>query len=147
EIANFPRNPELWNSVSITNNIIVNNVAGWDGGGISLQDALNANIINNTVMSNDTTASSGTLYNALGAILASIPPPGCKPSTGSGCNNPVVTSPPQPAGLVSMPNTPNLIASLPNTVTCPLGHSSGNYNSITPVTNGDCRKISYPLLY
>jgi hypothetical protein len=46
-----------------------------------------------------------------------------------------------------MPNTPNLIASLPNTVTCPLGHSSGNYNSLTPVTNGDCRKISYPLLY
>jgi hypothetical protein len=29
-----------WNSVTVTNNIITNNVAGWDGAGISLQDAL-----------------------------------------------------------------------------------------------------------
>ena len=44
----------------VTNNIIANNVAGWDGAGISLQDALNVNIINNTIVSNYTTASAGS---------------------------------------------------------------------------------------
>ena len=41
-----------------------------------LQDALNVNFINNTVISNDTTASSGVLFNTLGAPQASVPPPG-----------------------------------------------------------------------
>ncbi len=61
----FLRSPG-WNSVSITNNIIANNVAGWDGAGVSLQDALVVNLINNTIMSNDTTASSGVLFNTIG---------------------------------------------------------------------------------
>ena len=47
---------------SVTNNIIVDNVAGWDGAGVSLLDALNVNIINNTIVSNVTTASAGTLF-------------------------------------------------------------------------------------
>jgi len=55
----------------VTNNIIANNVAGWDGAGISLVDALAVNIVNNTIASNDTTASSGVLFNTLGAPLAS----------------------------------------------------------------------------
>ena len=38
--------------MTVTNNIIANNVAGWDGAGISLQDALQTNIINNTIASN-----------------------------------------------------------------------------------------------
>ena len=62
---------QLWNSVSITNNIITNNVAGWDGAGISLLDALDVNIVNNTIASNDTTASAGVLFNTIGAPLAS----------------------------------------------------------------------------
>ena len=37
-----------WNAVQVTNNIIANNVAGWDGGGVSLLDALAVNIVNNT---------------------------------------------------------------------------------------------------
>jgi hypothetical protein len=45
--------------------MIVNNVAGWDGAGISLEDALAVRIINNTIASNDTTASSGVLVNTL----------------------------------------------------------------------------------
>ena len=52
--------------VNVTNNIIANNVAGWDGAGVSLQDALVVNFVNNTVVSNDTTASSGVLFNTLG---------------------------------------------------------------------------------
>ena len=50
---------------SVTNNIIANNVAGWDGGGISLLDALATNLINNSVVSNNSTASSGVLFTSL----------------------------------------------------------------------------------
>ena len=60
----------MWNHVTVTNNIIANNVAGWDGAGISLLDALNIDIINNTIVSNDTTASAGVLFNTLGAPVA-----------------------------------------------------------------------------
>ena len=147
EVSQFPTQPNQWYGVTITNNIISDNVAGWDGGGVSLQDALKVEFINNTVVANDTTASSGVLFNTLGAPLASTPPPGCDPnnltsSTQNGC--PAVTlSVPQPAGLVTLPNTSNLIAALPNTIRCPIGHSSG-VGATQQVTNGDCRKISYP---
>jgi uncharacterized repeat protein (TIGR01451 family) len=42
-----------------------------------------------------------------------------------------------------------LIDSFPNTITCPAGHSSGGTNPQIPVTrtNGDCRKVSFPVLY
>ena len=66
-----PLTPTQWYGVTVTNNIIANNVAGWDGAGVSLQDALEVNIINNTIVSNDTTASAGVLFNTLGAPLAS----------------------------------------------------------------------------
>jgi hypothetical protein len=114
-----------WNAVTVTNNVIANNVAGWDGAGISLQDALNVNIINNTIMSNDTTASSGVLFNTLGAPLAS--------STGSNCINGGNTSCPQPAGLVAIQNSVQLTSSLPGTLTCPTGHPN-------------CATVSFPLL-
>jgi hypothetical protein len=133
EISRFPLNPENWYSVTVMNNIIANNVAGWDGGGVSLQDALVVNFINNTVVANDTTASSGMLFNTIGAINASVPPPGCDPSSGVGCTNPVVTSAPQAAGLVTMRNTSNLTSSFPAVITCPADHPN-------------CRQISYPLL-
>jgi hypothetical protein len=83
DVVSFPTSPSQWNSVKVTNNIIVNNVAGWDGAGISMVDALNTDIINNTVMSNDTTASSGVLFNTLGAPIASSEGP-CpiNPATG-----------------------------------------------------------------
>ena len=77
EVATFPKKPKLWNSVSITNNIITNNVAGWDGGGISLQDSLNVSIINNTIASNDTLASSGVLTQSIGTPMASAPAGNC----------------------------------------------------------------------
>jgi len=117
-----------WNDVTVTNNIIANNVAGWDGAGISLQDALKVNIINNSIVSNDTTASSGVLFSTLGAPQASTPPP-----TGGTTTN-ATNSAPQPAGLVTMANTGNLTSGLTGlTVVCPLGHPN-------------CKSVSYPLL-
>ena len=136
--------PWLWNSVSVTNNIIANNVAGWDGGGISLQDALNVDVINNTIASNDTTASSGVLFNTLKAPNASTPPPGCDPVANPTCaGNQVVTSTIQAAGLVTMQNTANLTSHLPAHILCPAGHASGGPLNLL---DGSCRSVSYPLL-
>jgi len=125
-----------WNSVSVTNNIIVNNVAGWDGGGVSLLDSLAVNFVNNTVMHNDSTASSGVLFNTIGAPLASTQGSNCiqQGSTTASC--------PQVAGLVSMQNSAVLaqnLAALPaNTpVVCPVGHGA----------SGLCANYSIPLLY
>jgi len=142
EVVLFPTTPAQWYSVKVTNNIITNNVAGWDGAGVSLVDALNVDFINNTVMSNDTTASSGVLFNTLGAPVASSQGP-CvtNPGTGLPPNPCVTTSTPQPAGLVSIQNSAVLIANLPNPITCPAGHFAG-----TTATNGTCRTVSYPLL-
>jgi hypothetical protein len=139
EVVYFPTDPSKWYSVELTNNIIANNVAGWDGAGVSLQDALAVNLINNTIVSNDTTASSGVLFNTLGAPIASAPV-ATNQTTSS------TSSAPQPAGLVSIQNSAVLTATLPATIVCPIGHSSG-FGALFPIPNGDCRKVSYPALY
>jgi hypothetical protein len=137
DVVSFPTTPANWNNVTVTNNIITNNVAGWDGAGISLLDALNVNIINNTIMSNDSTASSGVLFNTVGAPLASAPDPHANCIQGG-----TTSSCPQPAGLVSIQNSAVLQANLPATITCPLGHFQG-----TTASNGSCRQVSYPELW
>ncbi|MEN6587579.1 MAG: Ig-like domain-containing protein [Sulfuricella sp.] len=166
DVVAFPNGPDQrlggpqalrspgWNNVTVTNNIIANNVAGWDGGGVSMQDALKVAFVNNTVISNDTTASAGVLFNTLGAPNAAVPPPGCTPTTdpnlpqNPNCINPVTTSTNQVSGLVTMQNTPNLIAALPaNTagtqMTCPAGYG---YGTGTALNDGSCRDVSLPLL-
>jgi hypothetical protein len=117
--------------VSVTNNIITNNVAGWDGGGISLLDSFAVNIVNNTIAFNASTASAGPLFNTLGAPLDSTPP-----SSGQTCTaNCGTTTHPQAAGVVAIQNSAILRANLPPTVTvtCPTGHPN-------------CRSVSYPQL-
>ncbi len=143
-----------WNNVNITNNIIANNVAGWDGGGVSIQDALKVRFVNNTVVANDTTASAGVLFNTLGAPNTATPPPGCTPQPDPtqpqdpSCFNPVTTSTNQVAGLVTMRHTPNLIAALPpngpgTQVACPAGYGYGTGGALN---DGSCRNVSLPLL-
>jgi hypothetical protein len=156
DVLTFPQAPVVtngsgqvtrdnWYHVKVTNNIIANNVAGWDGAGISLQDALYVDIVNNTIMSNDTTASSGVLFNTLGAPLASSqgPCPGGRLPDGScpSANGPT-SSTPQPAGLVSIQNSSNMTSNLPAAVVCPPNHFSG-----TSATNATCRTVSFPVLY
>jgi hypothetical protein len=127
DVVNFPTTNAQWNNVLVTNNIISNNIAGWDGAGVSLQDALNVNLINNTIASNDTTASAGVLFNTLGAPLASSQGPTCTANCGT-------TSAPQPAGLVTMQHSGVLASVIPTTgLTCPTGHPN-------------CANISSPLL-
>jgi hypothetical protein len=99
-----------------------------------LQDALVVNFINNTVVSNDTTASSGVLFNTLGAPIASSNGPCPGNSNPSNTNPCVTTSTPQPAGLVAIQNSATLRTDLgPLTVTCPSAHPN-------------CKAVSYPVL-
>jgi hypothetical protein len=59
-----PSNPASWYEAIVENNVIVNNVAGNAGGGVSLQDVARARIVNNTIANNDST---GTSIAAFGA--------------------------------------------------------------------------------
>ena len=105
DVLAFPTTPSQWWSPHVTNNIIADNVAGWDGAGISMVDALNVNIINNTIVSNSTTASAGILFTTIGAPIAS--------SEGTNCVIGTETSCPQVAGLVTIQNSAGLQANLP----------------------------------
>jgi hypothetical protein len=133
DVSAFPSQPQYWNSAAVTNNIIVNNVAGWDGAGISLEDSLNVQIINNTIASNDTLASSGVLTDTIGAPLASSPvPANCTQSGATGASS---ASCPQSSGVTSMQNSPVLAQSFTGlTLTCPPG-------------NAGCQTFSNPLLF
>ena len=77
-------NTNLWYMIDISRNVIVDNVSGLGGGGISLQDVANVAIFRNTIAHNDSTATS---------VFAGI---GTPPTA------------PQPAGIVSWPHSPEL---------------------------------------
>jgi hypothetical protein len=163
EVIAFPHNPNRWYGVTLTNNIVANNVAGYDGGGVSLRDALKASLVNNTIVSNDTTASAGVLFKTLGAINASSPPPGCNAQTDPtlpqdpSCLGNAAPHGPQPSGLVTMAHTQNLndaIAGLPGSVTsnnnpkltCPSGYANGGNGNGNALKNADCLAFSRPKL-
>src|SRR5882762_5516660 len=140
DVQRNPRSPGKCHEVDVTNNIIVDNVAGWTGGGVSLQDAVRVEFINNTVVSNDSTATAGVLFNTLGAPLANVPPPGCDPTTNPNCTGfSVISSTNQPAGFAIMHNTVNLTSAFPTTasqVVCPSGHPNCK-NFSTPVLDNN----------
>jgi hypothetical protein len=146
EVGTFPNNPERWYTVTVTNNIIANNVAGWDGGGVSLQDSIGVNLINNTIISNDSTASSGSLFGAFFAPQASSPTPCPRDPVTGASERCVPLSDPQPAGLSSGRHSAELLKSLPTSITCPTGHGAGGTGTGGRV-NGACRTVSYPILY
>jgi hypothetical protein len=72
-------------TLNVVNNMIVNNVAGYQGGGIALTASPNASIINNSIAYNDSTATAALAF-AAGAV----------------------DSTPQGAGIVSDTTTPVL---------------------------------------
>jgi hypothetical protein len=128
-------NPQRWYIANVTNNIIANNVAGWSGAGVSLQDAVRVNFVNNTVVSNDATASSGVLFNTDAASQANVGPPNCVTNGAETKCNPLTTSTIQPAGLESARHTSNLLATFnPNSQSgCGPDHVS-------------CHRFSNPLM-
>jgi len=145
EVGFFPRNPERWFTVNVTNNIITNNVSGWDGAGVSLQDSIGVNLVNNTIVSNDSTASSGTLFGAFFAPEASAPTP-CPTDAQGASIRCVPISDPQPAGVAAAGHTAEFLRSLPGTIICPTGHGAGGTGN-GGRTNGACRAVSYPIVY
>jgi len=122
EVQRNPGNPNKWYAVNVTNNIFTGNVAGWAGGGVALLDAVNVNFVNNTVVSNDTTASAGVLFDTSGASGSAVAPPGCNPTTGVGCTNPITTSHYEPAGLETEAHSLLLSPAFTVPVICPPGH-------------------------
>jgi hypothetical protein len=121
DVSTFPHQPTLWHDVTITNNIINNNMAGWDGAGISLQDALNVHIINNTIVHNDTLASSGVLTQSIGTPQASAQAGNCTKAGPTGANT---ASCPQSAGVTSTLNSSLLTTTFVGSITCPTGSSN-----------------------
>jgi len=87
DVARNPDLPGYWWVVSLTNNMIVDNVAGYAGGGISLDNTVFSQIINNTIANNDSTATVGSVVR----------------------RNPM-TSAPQPAGISSELHSPALVS-------------------------------------
>ncbi len=160
ELIAFPNNPNNWYAITLTNNIIANNVAGYDGGGVSMRDALKLKLVNNTIISNDTTASAGVLFKTLGAINSSNPPPGCNAVTdptlpqSPTCTGDAAPHGQQPSGLVTMLHTQNLIEAIASIVptggnpqvTCPSGYGYTNGTGTGGLRNGDCVKFSRPAL-
>lgn len=126
DVQRSPNDASKWYRVSVTNNIIANNVAGWAGGGVSIQDAVGVNFINNTIVSNDATASAGVLFNTSAAAQSNVPPPtNCTTVGAETTCDPITTSTYQPAGLETARHTPNFIAAFSNAgVTCPGGTSA-----------------------
>ncbi|MBA4388823.1 MAG: hypothetical protein C0404_12640 [Verrucomicrobia bacterium] len=62
DVADNPTDQNAWHALNIFNNVIVNNVAGFAGGGISLEEVARSSIIHNTVANNDSTASTALAF-------------------------------------------------------------------------------------
>jgi hypothetical protein len=134
DVQRSPTDPTKWHDVTVINNIIGNNVAGWAGGGVSLQDAVNVSFINNTVISNDATASSGVLFNTDGAAMANVGPPNCTTVGADTTCQPITTSTEQPAGLEVAPHTAKFVSAFVGSDgSCPDGMDN-------------CTQISDPLM-
>jgi len=70
DIVNSISPPDDFHTINILNNMIVNNVSGFAGGGIALQDAARVNVINNTLANNDSTASGANAFGGAGFTLS-----------------------------------------------------------------------------
>lgn len=86
-------NPGAWYTIALRNNIIVNNIAGWSGGGVSLQDTVDGRLVSNTISHNDSTATVGPLVNVNissnqpGGIASEVHTPGLNAVIPASANN------------------------------------------------------------
>ncbi|BDG02334.1 Ig-like domain-containing protein [Anaeromyxobacter oryzae] len=99
DVAANPNVPSRWFAVSLTNNMVVDNVAGWAGGGISLADAVVSRIVNDTVSSNDSVGIAGVV------LAGGVALPGA--TTGQ-----AGVGRPSPAGIASEPTSGALRAAI-----------------------------------
>ena len=64
DLKDFPGQPANWYRIKIFNNMIVNNVAAHSGAGIFMQDVVRGYIFQNTIINNDSTATSSLSFEA-----------------------------------------------------------------------------------
>jgi large repetitive protein len=64
DILRSRTNASTWYQLNLVNNMLVDNVAGLAGGGISLQDVVRVAINNNTIANNDSTATVAAAFTA-----------------------------------------------------------------------------------
>lgn len=95
DVSRSPNTMTTWNRVTLSNNIIVDNVAGYAGAGLSIVDVLRLTAANNTIAHNDST---GTAQQSF---------------TGTGMN----ASSPQPAGIVAHATSASLLNAMNPTLT------------------------------
>jgi len=89
----------LW-QVQITNNMIVDNVAGFSGGGLSLSDVSRSSIFNNTIQNNDSTATAGAVFTTSrtqssfqpAGISSELHSPGLAAATGQEYSDPTLAN-------------------------------------------------------
>jgi uncharacterized repeat protein (TIGR01451 family) len=67
------RDKNHWFVVTVQNNTIENNIAGWAGGGISLVDALVSIVRGNTIVENDSVGIAGPILGGGGALPGTAP--------------------------------------------------------------------------
>jgi hypothetical protein len=98
-------NSNAWYGVDLFDNMIVNNVAGLAGGGVSLQDAVKVRMFHNTIANND---SLGTQGDAFTSPTESTPQPGAGIATRA--HSPALLATGQSIGTYSDPDLQNTIA-------------------------------------
>ena len=84
DVRQNPGDPFSWYQTLVTNNVMVNNVSGDIGGAMAMLDAVRTDVINNTIVHNDST---GTSADSFGGPCTPAAPPGqaCpEPSVGGG---------------------------------------------------------------
>jgi large repetitive protein len=99
-------NSNSWYGVDLFNNVIVNNVAGLAGGGISLQDAVKVSILYSTIGNNDSLGTAGAAF-LLGSPNQSNAQPGAGIVTRA--HSPQLLATGRPIGTFSDPNLQNSI--------------------------------------
>ncbi|MFA5081991.1 MAG: hypothetical protein WC474_05545 [Hydrogenophilaceae bacterium] len=88
-----------WHRVNLYNNIMVDNMAGLAGGGISLQDSVRVFINHNTVANNDSTATAGAAFAAGSPNLSTAQPAGIVARAHSSALKAVFDDPDTPNGI------------------------------------------------
>jgi hypothetical protein len=98
DVALNPGNQANWYLSNIVNNIIVNNVAGFQGGAMNIADTVRINLIHNTIAHNDATGTSAVLFGPgilqttpmAGGITAKATSANLAAASGQSFSNPVL---------------------------------------------------------
>ena len=132
DVASNRGNPAAWYQLDVYNNMIVNNSSADQGGGMSFDDTVRANVVGNTIARNDSTA---TGSDAFGGPCTENSPIGqlCPAAEAIGG---LTTSIPQVAGIASNAHTDALWAAL---------SGPGSYCS-SHLTEQQCSRFSNPQL-